>query len=491
MTNQYGEFIIISPVEIGGYGEVYAALRKGDNKAYILKTIRNIKKDKKDNIDDLINIVIKSIQNEIDILEKLNEEPKNECVPTLYYYNKYNINKEINNNKAKPFYVIDYYSKDNLFVYLYHLNKCFYNGFSEKHAKIIFKKILNGIQFCHNKKICHFDIKPGNIVFDKNYEPVIIDFSVSEQFEDSNSEKIYKQKMCTDNYKSPELWMEIPQKISGIKCDVFSLGAVLFNLVTAQFGFRFKKNDYLYKEIINGKSNNYSDYWNKLSTKYKIDINALSDNFKKLYTEMIAFKPEDRPTIDKILNSDWMKEINNLSQKEYEALEKEVKIELNKIYNEIRDEENEINKVEELNFLGYETRSDRNNEKGIFTNKKLKPKKIPKERLEINHFVKIKGKLEETTFMNCLVEKIREYKKESFIQADKESLKFDVIFEKEYIKEGEEEEEKEICSCQIQIELFEYEDGYYFEFLRKGGDVQEYYEYFLEIKKIIKKLISN
>ena len=108
--------------------------------------------------------------------------------------------------------------------------------------------------------------------------------------------------------------------------------------------------------------------------------------------------------------------------------------------------------------MGYETRSNRNNGRGIFTNKKLKPKKIPKERLNINHFVKIKGKLEETTFMNYLVEKIREDKKESFIQADKESLKFDVIFEKEYIKE-EEEEEKEICSCQIQIELFEYEDG--------------------------------
>ena len=44
------------------------------------------------------------------------------------------------------------------------------NGLSEKYAKVIFKKIVKGIEYCHNKNICHLDIKPGNIMFDKNYQ---------------------------------------------------------------------------------------------------------------------------------------------------------------------------------------------------------------------------------------------------------------------------------------------------------------------------------
>jgi serine/threonine protein kinase len=38
----------------------------------------------------------------------------------------------------------------------------------EEKIKLILKKILNGIAYCHSKKILHRDLKPQNILVDNN-----------------------------------------------------------------------------------------------------------------------------------------------------------------------------------------------------------------------------------------------------------------------------------------------------------------------------------
>ncbi len=43
---------------------------------------------------------------------------------------------------------------------------------------------------------------------------------------------------------------------------------------------------------------------------------------------MVAYNPNERPLIDIILNDEWMEEINNLNDEQMNALENEVKIEL-------------------------------------------------------------------------------------------------------------------------------------------------------------------
>ena len=52
-------------------------------------------------------------------------------------------------------------------------------SFSERHAKLIFKKILNGISAIHNLNICHRDIRSENIYLDENFNPKIASFSLS------------------------------------------------------------------------------------------------------------------------------------------------------------------------------------------------------------------------------------------------------------------------------------------------------------------------
>ena len=484
MSKEYGEYKIWKRVGGSGFGDCFAATKKSgsDKNAYILKTLigNNITGDK-----------IKTLQNEIYILDQLNQDldPKYmPYIPVLYACDKYNYqieenieendNKNIiienkNEKKARPYFVIDYFSRGNLFMYVTKFEVLREKDIlQEKHIKLIFKKILLGVQYCHNKNICHLDLKPANIVFDKNFNPIIIDYGLSNIF---NGAEIKKGSPGTRNYKCPE--MREKNEYNGFQADVFSLGAILFNLGTARPGFgTSRKDDPLYKFII---ANDSKNYWNNFKLKFE-----LSGEFKELYEQMVSHNPSKRPTINQILNSKWMKEKNDLKEKE--NLENEVKGIFNSLYKELR-EENEIKIAEELELYGFNTRGFENNNTK-FNNYDLKPIKIPDDTINFNNYIIIKGYLNPINFMNNLVNKIENKFKKNFpntIILDK-NLGFEVTFE---IENDDEDEDEEIT---MQMELFKYEDEkYLLEFIRIKGEFSHYYNKFLDIKKIIREEIFN
>ena len=138
---------------------------------------------------------------------------------------------------------------------------------------------------------------------------------------------------------APEIISQKPY--DGIKSDIFSLGQLLFNLVTGGYGFKLAKgNDPLYLLI---RKKNYIEYWNIPAF---AQLN-LSDNFKNLFVRMVASDPNQRPSIDNILFNDaWMQEINNLNAEQMNTLENEVR-------NELEHREIHIN-AEEENIIDNE-----------------------------------------------------------------------------------------------------------------------------------------
>ena len=391
----------------------------------------------------------------------------------------------------KPYYVIDFFSKQNLYYYM----KIKDDGFSEKHAKVIFKKILEAIKYCHDRNICHLDIKPGNIMLDNKFEPVIIDFGFATEIRDQNKNiKKLDKFWGTKQYKCPEIWEE--KEYSGEKADIFSLGVVLFNLVIGRYGFvTSTKYDPYYNLIIEGEENGtYENYWNKILCAINKENKLLSENFKNLYLEMVAYNPEKRPTIDKILNkSKWFDEINILNGEYKKNLDIEVKNELINIYNEkiknISDDPNDTTVpdkdkliiAEDIIPVGYQaSRALDKEEEKIFYNNNLIPKKISQERLNLNLCIIIEGYIPGTKFMNTIYNKINsneEITNNISFEASETDLKFRIDFIGN---------EKNYKDCSIDIELFEYKDNrYILEFLRKSGEISDYYKYFLVLKDII------
>ena len=195
---------------------------------------------------------------------------------------------------------------------------------------------------------------------------------------------------------------------------------------------------------------------------------------------MVSHCPNERPSLGDILNSDWLKEVKELKKEE----EDKIKTELNNIYeDEIKSQSRKLIKIDDkINKEKFDTRSVEDKKNLIFQNNDLKAKKISKDRLRMNKFIKINGNLNEVNFMNSLIEKIKNEFNEGipYIKGDEESLKFEIEFE--------EEEEKE--DCKMDIELFKVEDGkYLLEFRRTGGKYDDYYNYFMRIKKLLKKNI--
>ena len=495
---RFGNYVSLAPAGSGGCGQVFAVELEGNSekKAFILKTLKE-GEDTPDNRETL--------KNEINILIELNKNSQIESIPKIYYpeegYDKIEEKKSDNNNiiinekqtNEKLYYVTELFSRGNLYYYIK-------NGvFSEEYAQVIFKKIVEAIKFCHNKGICHLDIKPENIMFDNKFQPVIIDFGFAEKFIDDNNKKIYfKGHKGTMQYESPD--MRAKKKYDGEKCDIFSLGALLFNLVTGSFGFIIScPPDKCYIQIMN---NDFKNYWKIV---YNNGVKTvLSENFKKLYLKMVAFDPNERATIEEILGSPWLEEYNNKSQQEKDELEIKVKEELSKRFQEIQEINSELKSTNKL-IEGYDHRGI-DEERNVFHHN-LSPKKISNDRINMNHHIIINGYINGNKFMNSLynrIEKMFKNQDEFYIEASENYLKFEVtlenkieksIYDKDDENDNEVDENKDVIeplipNTKMVIELFQYEDGrYLLEFLRTGGEIKDYYKYFLKIKEIIKEIL--
>ena len=471
------KYILLSRAGDGGFSKVYLAKKINDeneNKKYAIKILKSDKSSVADK---------RCFSYEVDIFKELSKE-KNKYVPSLYDYGEGFISKDGKEINTKRLYlVIDYAEKKDLSLYLDKTS----DGFEEDYARLIFKKILEGIQFCHNAKICHLDIKMDNILLDENFDPIITDFGLSIKIE--GKEAILQHARGSKCYIPPEMYAKGAKKIN-FKADIFSLGALLFRLVTKKWGFKTSnvKNEN-YRHIAN---KNMDIYWNDMS----IEINkTLSDEFKDLYFKMVTYNPDNRLTIEKIYEHPWMKKIIDLKQDEYNKLEMEVFKYLAKLEEKIK-EDNEVIEKNSKDSI-FNSRSGGGKKK--YNNFEIK--KLNMSELHVDNYIIIKGNIEPNEFMCELYEEInkdKSFNAEKYMEPPLEDLKDKIIISFEKNKEEEkdeqdedEDEESEIKEkdCVIKIKLYQNENNeYIIAFIKKEGENEDYYDYFMKLKEIIKKI---
>lgn len=108
--------------------------------------------------------------------------------------------------------------------------------FDPKRAAALVERIAVAVQHAHEQGIVHRDLKPGNILLDKDGQPHISDFGIAKHLENDEALTLTGQALGTPQYMAPEQAMGRSREV-GPPADVYSLGVILYELLTGKLPF--------------------------------------------------------------------------------------------------------------------------------------------------------------------------------------------------------------------------------------------------------------
>ncbi|CAG8628352.1 1163_t:CDS:1, partial [Acaulospora colombiana] len=171
-------------------------------------------------------------------------------------------------------------------------------GLDEEEARNIFLEITEAVRYLHNDmRLVHKDIKLDNILLDKEQTWKLCDFGLTEFQNDANG---FGDLSSSDDIAGGSLAYCPPEQIRSKaplkdpSVDVWSLGVVLYAMVTGQLPFMDDFEPRLQHKIINGRYDETPLY----------DVGA-SDELRDLLKGMFRTKPVDRLNITQVLEHKW------------------------------------------------------------------------------------------------------------------------------------------------------------------------------------------
>lgn len=110
---------------------------------------------------------------------------------------------------------------------------------SERTIAKLVRKLALALAEAHSKGVVHRDLKPANILLDERNEPVITDFGLARRVGQSGEARLTQDGtiLGTPAYMAPEQVSGNADEM-GPNCDVYSLGVILYELLTGQLPYR-------------------------------------------------------------------------------------------------------------------------------------------------------------------------------------------------------------------------------------------------------------
>ncbi|XP_037031759.1 serine/threonine-protein kinase MARK2-like isoform X16 [Bradysia coprophila] len=177
--------------------------------------------------------------------------------------------------------VMEYASGGEVFDYL-----VLHGRMKEKEARAKFRQIVSAVQYCHQKRIIHRDLKAENLLLDSEMNIKIADFGFSNEFTPGSKLDTF----CgSPPYAAPELFQG--KKYDGPEVDVWSLGVILYTLVSGSLPFDGTTLRELRERVLRGK--------------YRIPF-YMSTDCENLLRKFLVLNPAKRASLETIMRDKWM-----------------------------------------------------------------------------------------------------------------------------------------------------------------------------------------
>ncbi|XP_070984654.1 MAP/microtubule affinity-regulating kinase 3-like isoform X6 [Oncorhynchus clarkii lewisi] len=180
---------------------------------------------------------------------------------------------EVIETERTLYLVMEYASGGEVFDYL-----VAHGRMKEKEARAKFRQIVSAVQYCHQKRIVHRDLKAENLLLDADMNIKIADFGFSNEFTMGNKLDTF----CgSPPYAAPELFQG--KKYDGPEVDVWSLGVILYTLVSGSLPFDGQNLKELRERVLRGK--------------YRIPF-YMSTDCENLLKRFLVLNPAKRGTLE-------------------------------------------------------------------------------------------------------------------------------------------------------------------------------------------------
>ncbi|XP_006003411.1 MAP/microtubule affinity-regulating kinase 3a isoform X2 [Latimeria chalumnae] len=188
---------------------------------------------------------------------------------------------EVIETEKTLYLVMEYASGGEVFDYL-----VAHGRMKEKEARAKFRQIVSAVQYCHQKYIVHRDLKAENLLLDADMNIKIADFGFSNEFTVGNKLDTF----CgSPPYAAPELFQG--KKYDGPEVDVWSLGVILYTLVSGSLPFDGQNLKELRERVLRGK--------------YRIPF-YMSTDCENLLKRFLVLNPVKRGTLEQIMKDRWI-----------------------------------------------------------------------------------------------------------------------------------------------------------------------------------------
>ncbi|CAG9319489.1 unnamed protein product [Blepharisma stoltei] len=265
----------------GQFGTVREAKKLGEVHSDKTYAIKSICKDK-------VKMNLLTMKRELDIL-KLVDHPN---IIKLY---------EIYEDARYIHLVMELCTGGDIFDYI--LNK---QILTEDEVGRIMKCMLSAVNHLHSLKICHRDLKPENFLFVSNSQDAeikLVDFGMSNRFGEN---RVLHTMVGTPYYVAPE----VLKGNYGKECDVWSLGVIMYFMLSGAHPFRSNDVKALFQKIVKCEYNFDDDRWK-----------LVSKQAKNLIQKMLVLNPQHRISVKNAINHHWFIYLGQHNQSQHIKLE--------------------------------------------------------------------------------------------------------------------------------------------------------------------------